>query len=96
MEGTSVASVDNYVNQINNRAEEYSWLTTNLMATIDGDDNYTEIYNNNQGHLVDFQSEVDVTLTMENNLTVQKNLKDAVIFLNSRLMSYFLDPSNNQ
>jgi hypothetical protein len=96
MEGMSVSSVDNYVTQINNRVDEYSWLTSNLMASIDGTSNYTQIYTNNQGHNVDFESSVDVTLTMENNLTVTKNLKDAVIFLNSRLMSYFLDPTNNQ
>ena len=41
IEGMSVSSVDNYVNQINNRAEEYSWLTSNLMASIDGSSNYT-------------------------------------------------------
>ena len=30
-----------------------------------------------------------IELAIENNLTVSKNIKDAVIFLNSRLMSYF-------
>lgn len=35
-----------------------------------------------------------VNLQLENNLTVNRNLKDAVIMLNSRLISYFSQPTS--
>lgn len=58
------------------------------MAALDNSSNYTEIYTQYQAKHVDFQSDLEVTLSLENNLTVTKYLNDAIIFLNSRVFSY--------
>jgi hypothetical protein len=43
---------------------------------------------------VTFEADIMVNLQLENNLTVARNLKDAVILLHSRLLSYFQQPGS--
>ena len=43
MENNSVSKVDHYVQQVGNRATEYAWLTSNLMAALDPTTNITSI-----------------------------------------------------
>lgn len=82
-------SVKGFLKQISNRAEEYSLLTSNIMAVIDSSTNYSALFDYNSAHVVHIDSDVSVQLQLENNFTVERNLKDAVILLNSRLLSYF-------
>lgn len=82
-------NVKGFLKQISNRAEEYSLLTSNIMAVIDSSANYSALFQYNSVHVVNIDSEVSVQLQLENNFTVERNLKDAVILLNSRLLSYF-------
>lgn len=49
----------------------------------------------NLNHTVDFSSDINVDLILENGMNTTKNLKDAVILLNSRLMSYFMTQNSN-
>jgi hypothetical protein len=64
------------------------------MATIDPSANYPYLLQANSHHQVSFHSDVGVALQLENNLTVTRNLKDAVVLLNSRLLSYFQQSSS--
>ena len=59
------------------------------MAIIDPTANYTKLYQQNIDHDVKFDSTETVSLELPNNLTVTRNLKDAFVVLNSRIMSYF-------
>lgn len=63
------------------------------MAIIDPTANYSKLYQQNIDHDVTFDSEEIVTLELANNLTVSRNLKDAFVVLNSRIMSYFASPT---
>ena len=65
------------------------------MTSINSTANFNQSYSNNLNHTVDFTSDVSVNLILENGLSTTKNLKDAVVFLNSRLMSYFQSPNGN-
>lgn len=40
-----------------------------------------------------FETDLLVSLQLENNLTVVRNLKDAVVLLHSRLLTYFHQPA---
>jgi hypothetical protein len=64
------------------------------MATIDSSANYPALYQTYSGHQVDFDTDIMINLQLENNLTVPRNLKDAVVLLNSRLLSYFQQPTS--
>jgi hypothetical protein len=90
----AVAAVSDFLSQGRARAEEYSLLTSNIMATIDPSANYSSLLLTNADHEVAFDSHVAVALQLENNLTVSRNLKDAVVLLHSRLQSYFSQPSS--
>jgi hypothetical protein len=59
------------------------------MAVIDSSANYTRLFADNSNHTVELSTAVMVDLQLENKFTVSRNLKDAVILLNSRLLSYF-------
>jgi hypothetical protein len=62
------------------------------MATIDTTANYSTLYQRNIDHNVSFSSDISVNMQLENNFTVSRNLKDAVVLMNSRLLSYFESP----
>lgn len=90
-----MSRVNSFLKQISKRGEEYSLLTSNIMAVINPSANYTSLYELNSLHKVELESEVQVDLYLENNFTISRNLKDAVILLNSRLLSYFQFPSSH-
>lgn len=58
------------------------------MVTLDNSLNYTQVYDKYQSQHTDFETSQQVTLTLENNFTITKSLNDAVILLNSRILSY--------
>ncbi len=72
---------------------EFSLLSSNVMAILDPTANYTQLYQQNINHDVTFDSDETVNIELPNNLTVNRNLKDAFVVLNSRIVSYFQSPS---
>lgn len=57
-------NVKGFLEQISNRAEEYSLLTSNIMAVIDNTANYTLLFANNSAHVVNIDSDVSVELQL--------------------------------
>jgi hypothetical protein len=94
MESSSFDTIHDYTDQINFRAQQYSRLTANIIATFDGIANYTDLVNFNSMQDVVFSTDITVPIILENNVTESKNLEDAVILLNSRLVSYFESPNS--
>lgn len=47
---------------MNERATQYSLLSSNILATLDGTNNFTSLINHNSNHHVTFETDISVNV----------------------------------
>lgn len=94
VETGQVASITQWAEQVTQRSSEYARLSSNIMASLNSTGrDYGALYTATHDHHITFEADTSVQLILENNLTLNRNLRDAVILLQSRLLNHFQDQS---